>query len=69
MRTRKLQTRSPIQIIREEDLEAIDDDFQANVQQVDSGVERLEERNLPHFIHPSTVLLFDYLSRCNSLIL
>ncbi|KAK4696012.1 enhancer of polycomb-like protein, partial [Lecanoromycetidae sp. Uapishka_2] len=42
IRQRKLNTRTALGIIREEDLDAINDELQANVQNVDTGVERGE---------------------------
>lgn len=47
IRQRKLNTRTNLNIIREEDLEAIDHEFQGNLPTLDNGVEKGEASQFP----------------------
>lgn len=42
-RPKKLTSKASIPVIREEDIDLIDDELQASLQQVETGVEKAEE--------------------------
>ena len=61
IRTRKLNTRTNLSILRQEDLQELDDEAQRNVPTVESGVERAEEKvGIPFHrsLRPSPVFVF-----------
>lgn len=42
-RPKKLTPKAPIPIIREDEIDALDEDHQTNLQQIETGVEKAEE--------------------------
>jgi enhancer of polycomb-like protein len=48
-RQRKLSTKQCLQVVREDQIEKIDDDQPRNIPQVDTGVEKAEEIVSPFF--------------------
>lgn len=42
-RPKKLTPKAPIPILREDEIDALDEDLQANLQQIETGVEKAEE--------------------------
>lgn len=42
-RTRKLSTKQSLQVLRENQIDLIDDDAQRNIPQIETGVEKVEE--------------------------
>ncbi|KAL2052637.1 hypothetical protein ABVK25_007197 [Lepraria finkii] len=44
IRQRKLNTRNGLGIVREDELEPIDDELQRNVPRIDTGIEKAEEQ-------------------------
>lgn len=56
VRQRKLNTKQPLRILRENELEEANDESQQHIPQVDTGVEKAEEIVSTHQALPSTVL-------------
>jgi enhancer of polycomb-like protein len=54
-RQRKLSTKQHLQILREDQVEKIDDEAQRNIPKVDTGVEKAEELVCAFFISPCPV--------------
>lgn len=46
IRQRKLNTRNGLGIVREDELEPIDDELQRNVPRIDTGIEKAEEQRV-----------------------
>ena len=46
-RPKKLTSKAPIPIVREDDIEVVDDEVQSALQQIETGVEKAEESVSP----------------------
>lgn len=57
VRTRKLNTRTNLAILRQEDLQDLDDEAQRNVPRIDTGIEKAEESvRVPILLNLSVLL-------------
>jgi enhancer of polycomb-like protein len=50
-RPKKLTSKASIPVVREHEIDAIDDDIQSSLQQIETGVEKAEESVSPYFSH------------------